>query len=158
MGVVARPDEGDRLCGVFSTLGPDGGSGGGCGAERMSRARKPIRVSEKEAKRLEALFGRQDAGSFSEALGELELPASETREDAPGGEKDSWDEDWPGAATHHLSEAIACQGCGEKSFTLVQRLDGIKIGPPLCQTCYVNGLPARRRRGKAVARYRKSTR
>jgi len=58
--------------------------------------------------------------------------------------------DWPGAATHHLAKACPCPVCGQNTHTMVQTLDGLKIGDPQCEACHEKQLPPRRRHGRAA--------
>lgn len=67
-----------------------------------------------------------------------------------GDPREAFTGDWPGAATHHLAKAIDCPVCGESTHTMVQVLDGLKIGDPQCELCHEKQLPPRRRHGGAA--------
>ena len=101
-----------------------------------------LKLEERPRKRRNAPQGAITSRMVWESLG----PALE----APGAESEAgFTGDWPGAATHHLAKAIACPICGQDTKTMVQVLDGLKIGDPMCNICYVSTLPKSWKRGKA---------
>ena len=45
-----------------------------------------------------------------------------------------------GVSTHKLERAIACRGCGKPTDKLFQRIDGNKVGIPVCRVCDEKGV------------------
>lgn len=110
---------------------------------------RPVRVTRAQARRLTRRLIPQQVLACTSPERPLSV-CSQADHEAPGDRCVTAETSWPGAATHYLADPVRCQGCDRETVTLVQALDGLRVGPPLCPRCHVDGLPKRRRRGKAA--------